>query len=148
MKTEMCSDQVLPAVRTRARARWMVVDDNEGVLELLASLLEALGVAEVQRCHSGTEALDAFARTPDQFQFVITDLDMPGMNGIELCRRMHALAPGLKIVLATGSSVANEAGARQCGFCGLLAKPFPAAALWRIVESVGVLAGAESNANN
>ena len=73
---------------------------------------------------------------------------MPGMNGIELCRRMHAVVPGLKIVLATGSSVANEAGARRCGFCGLLAKPFPAAALWRIVESAGLLGRSEACANN
>ena len=148
MKTELCFDQVSPATPTGAPARWMVVDDNEGVLELLASLLEALGVAEVQRCHSGTEALDTFAQTPDQFRFVITDLDMPGLNGLELCRRMRAMSPDLKIVLATGSSVANKAGARQCGFCGLLAKPFPAAALWRIVESAGVLDRAQCDANN
>ena len=148
MKTELMLDPTLAAAQNCARARWMVVDDNEGLLDFLASLLETLGVAEVQRCHSGAEALAAFSARPAAFQFVITDLDMPGMNGIELCRRLHAVSPGLKVALATGSSVANEAGARQCGFCGLLAKPFPAAALWRVVESAGVLGCADSCANN
>ncbi|TAL04033.1 MAG: response regulator, partial [Verrucomicrobia bacterium] len=71
--------------------------------------------------------------------FVITDFDMPGMNGIELCRRLHEVAPRLKIVLASGSGIANEAGARQCGFCGFLPKPFPAAELFRTIEAAGVL---------
>ena len=148
MKTEMHFDQPAAAAGTRtgtgARARWMVVDDNEGLLEFLAGLLETLGVAEVQRCHTGAEALAAFRASPNQFRFVITDLDMPGMNGIELCRQLHSLSPRLKVVLATGSSVANESGARQCGFFGLLPKPFAAAALWRIVESAGLLDRAES----
>lgn len=122
-----------------SRARWMVVDDNEGVLGLLGDLLEALGVAEVLRCRSAAEALAIFSAAPCRFQFVITDLEMPGMNGIELCRRLREIAPQLKVVLATGSGIANEAGARQCGFCGFLPKPFPAAELWRAIESAGVL---------
>lgn len=139
MKTEMSLGQSAVVSQPSTRARWMVVDDNETVLDFLAGLLETLGIADVQRCHSGAEALAAFNATPDQFQFVITDLDMPGMNGIELCRRLRAVAPGLKVVLATGSGFANDAGARQCGFCGLLAKPFPAAQLWRTIEAAGVL---------
>ena len=117
----------------------MVVDDNESLLNLLASQLEALGLADVERCRSGAEALAVFSATPETFQFVITDLNMPGMNGIELCRRLREVSPDLKIVLATGSGVADEAGAQEGGFCGLLIKPFPAAALWRVVESAGVL---------
>lgn len=117
-------------------------------MALLAKLLETLAVAEVQRCRDGTEALAAFTAAPDQFQVVITDLDMPGMSGIELCRRLHAVAPHLRIVLVTGSSVASEADARQSGFCGLLAKPFPAATLRRVLESVGLLNPAKPCLNN
>ena len=145
MKTEMQFNSKAIKTQTAPRARWMVVDDNEGVLDLLADLLEALGVADVQRFHSSAAALAAFKASPHQFQFVITDLDMPGMNGIELCRRLHAIAPRLKVVLATGSSDTSEAAARQSGFFGLLAKPFAADALWRMVESAGVLDRAESS---
>ena|ERR1051325_12003066 len=146
MKTEMLFDSMATETQTApARARWMVVDDNEGVLDFLASLLETLGVADVQRFHSGAEALAAFASSPDRFQFVITDLEMPGMNGIELCRRLHQVSPQVKVVLATGSAAANETGARACGFCGMLAKPFPAAELWRTMEAAGVLNPAARN---
>ena len=144
MKNEMTFEQAAKATAT-ARARWMVVDDDEGVLDFIASLLESLGVADVLRFQSGRDALAAFNAMPGQFQLVITDLDMPGMNGIELCRRLRAAAPELKVVLATGSVTANDAGARQCGFCGLLSKPFPAAELWRIMSAAGVLNPIASN---
>ena len=147
MKTELPFDPTATVTRHHSRACWMVVDDNDAVLNLVVSLLEALGVADVHRYRTAAEALAAFLAAPDRFQFVVTDLDMPGMNGIELCRRLHQVSPRLKVVLATGSSVVNEPGARQCGFCGLLAKPFPAAALWRIAESAGVLPSATANSS-
>ena len=54
---------ILPAHPT-PRACWMVVDDDEGVLHFLASLLESLGVAEVHRFQNGDEALAALHRAP------------------------------------------------------------------------------------
>lgn len=140
MKTEMLSDSISKTqTATTARARWMVVDDNDGVRDFLACVLEMRGMADIFSFGSAHEALAAFTATPDQFQLVITDLDMPGMNGIELCRRLRAMSPELKIVLATGNDAANVAGAQQCGFSGLLAKPFPAAEVWRMVEATGVI---------
>jgi CheY-like chemotaxis protein len=148
MKNEMSLD-LNPMESSRpTRARWMVVDDNHAVLDFLASLLESLGIAEVHRFENANEALAAFNAAPEQFQFVITDLEMPGMNGIELCRRLRAISPEVKIVLATGSAVANEAGARRCGFCGMLAKPFPAAALWRVMEAAAVTNTGSSSSKN
>lgn len=148
MKDEMSLKSNSTEASSSARARWMVVDDNHAVLDFLSSLLESLGVAEVYRFETANEALAAFTAAPSQFQFVITDLEMPGMNGIELCRRLHAVAPDVKIVLATGSAVANEEGVRRCGFCGLLAKPFPAAALWRVMEAASVTKSGSSNLSN
>ena len=139
MKTEMLPDSISKQERPVGRARWMVVDDDDSVRDFLACVLEMRGVADVSSFRSAGEALAAFSATPDQFQFVITDLDMPGMNGIELCRRLQAVSPQLKVVLATGNGAANEAGARLCGFAGLLAKPFPVAEIWRTVEAAGVL---------
>jgi len=139
MKSELPLDSIAKVKTSVGRARWMVVDDDDGVRNLLAAVLETRGVADVASFRSASEALAAFTAAPEQFQFVITDLNMPGMNGIELCRRLRALSPQLKIMLATGNVAANADGAKRCGFCGLIAKPFPTAELWRTVEACGVL---------
>jgi CheY-like chemotaxis protein len=59
---------------------------------------------------------------------------MPDMSGIELCRRLRALSPSLKILLSTGSDILSDDEAVQKGFCGLLRKPFPLAALQNALE--------------
>lgn len=123
------------------RARWMVVDDNDSVLQLLADFLEMFGVAEVCRFHSGIDALEAFAAAPADFQFVVTDLEMPGIDGVELCQRLRAMSPRLKILLATGSKNVTEIDAMRSGFCGLLPKPFPLPALREAVQAAGALNG-------
>jgi len=139
MKVEMPFAPISKMETIAPHARWMVVDDDDGVRGFLASVLQMRGGAAIAQFRSAAEALAAFAAMPNQFQFVITDLEMPGMNGIELCRRLHELSPNLKVLLATGNGTANEAGARQSGFCGLLSKPFPASELWRTVEAAGVI---------
>lgn len=138
MKNERLPEEIAAPVHSARQARWMVVDDDDGVRDFVTRVLEMRGGAEVTPFRCPQEALTAFSATPDQFQFVITDLDMPGMDGIELCRQLRALSPGLKVVLATGNSAPDEASARQCGFFGLLAKPFPATAVWGLLEAAGV----------
>jgi CheY-like chemotaxis protein len=128
MKIESPASQPAPQ-------RCLVVDDDEILREFMATLLEMTGHIEVTRFASATEALPVFAATPGRFDFILTDFEMPVMNGVEFCHRVLALAPGTKILLVTGSPDINEGTARAAGFCGLLRKPFPATALWRILEA-------------
>lgn len=122
-------------IRTR-KARWMVVDDNTDVLDSVTMLLESLGRAEVYSFRSGEEALNCFALSPDEYQLVITDFGLPGLNGPELCRRMRELSPSVKIILSTGSTITPEEFAKKTGFDGVLQKPYTADELWRVVRSV------------
>jgi CheY-like chemotaxis protein len=115
--------------------RWMVVDDNKDILTLVTFLLKELGQAEICSFNSPREALDAFCAAPESFQFVLTDLDMPGMNGLDLCRQLLDRSPGLKILLSTGSTNMSEAEARELGFCGLVPKPYPVATLLEAVKA-------------
>jgi CheY-like chemotaxis protein len=126
-------------------ARWMVVDDTECVLEVTAALLERAGRAEIVRCHSGAEALAAFAAHAGTFALVVTDLDMPEMNGIELCRHLRALAPELPVLLATGSAAMTKDEAHDLGFCGLLAKPFLFGTLLAALKAAGIRTGQPDN---
>ncbi len=123
---------------TTENSRWMIVDDDQKILALLAAVLKNLTRAEVE-CHaSPASALAAFAARPGKYELIITDFDMPGMDGVELCRRVHDIAPGQEIFLATGSGVFTEDAACQAGFGALLNKPFPVSALQAALNGAGL----------
>jgi CheY-like chemotaxis protein len=111
------------------KSRWLLVDDNADILRVLAAVVKTITDAEIETFCSPVEALAAFAAAPDKYELVITDYEMPGMDGVELCRRLRALIPAQMIFLATGSGFITEAGAQQAGFGALLSKPFPFAVL-------------------
>jgi two-component system cell cycle sensor histidine kinase/response regulator CckA len=116
-------------MKNETSARWMVVDDDTETLDTVAQLLAAVSDAEICSFPSPWQALDAFAAAPNSFQLVVTDFEMPGMNGIDFQRHVLAVAPTAKVLLATGSGRFTEESARQKGFCGLLCKPFSIGAL-------------------
>ena len=120
------------------KSRWMLVDDNTEILSLLTALVESLTDAEVECHNSAQSALSAFAAAPGRYELVITDYEMPGVDGVELCRQMIALSPTQKILLATGSGFFTEAVARHAGFTGLLAKPFPIETLRETLDKAGI----------
>lgn len=76
-----------------------VVDDDRSVLRSLECLLESADHA-VRLFASGAELLDS-GRLPE-IDCLISDIDMPGMDGFELLRLVHAARPGLPTILITG----------------------------------------------
>lgn len=82
-------------------ARILLADDDTTTLDLVGRTLEADG-HEVIRCVDGQEALQRFSAAPESFNLLITDLDMPGINGIELASRAAAAAPQLRILVMSG----------------------------------------------
>jgi CheY-like chemotaxis protein len=111
------------------KSHWMLVDDNEDILLMMSAVLGNLTGATIKCFNTPQSALAAFAKAPDQYELVITDFEMPGMDGVELCRHIRALTPTQKIFLATGSGFFTDDAARHAGFCALLNKPFPLSAL-------------------
>jgi DNA-binding NtrC family response regulator len=102
--------------------RVLIVDDEPSLLLTLAANVELEGF-EVDTASTGDEALEKFAAQP--FDIVLTDIRMPGMNGVELFRRVRALDPNLPVVLMTGYAIEglmNEA--IQEGAFAVLPKPF------------------------
>jgi DNA-binding NtrC family response regulator len=118
-----------------SRAPWMIVDDNEDMLLLMREIAARFSGAEILCFNSPQAALAAFEAAPESFDLVITDFEMPSMNGVELRRRFHAISPAVKILLATGSSLVIADTAAHEGFCGLLQKPFMFAAMQHALES-------------
>ncbi len=81
----------------------LVVDDDCDTGRALGRALERLGYAVTVAC-SGPEALDAYG-DGGLFSLVITDFDMPGMNGLELSSALQSVTPGLPVILITGFDI-------------------------------------------
>lgn len=116
--------------------RWMLVDDDEGALAFMRTFVSKLGVTEIECYTNAEDALAAFEASPESFELVITDFQMPGMDGVELARRILNLAPNIKILLTTGSNLFNDEVAAREGFSGFLKKPFQFTALQCALEAI------------
>jgi CheY-like chemotaxis protein len=115
--------------------RWLVVDDNPDVAHLLGMVLKALGLADVEEF---TSAENALARTQfADFDVLVTDRDMPGIDGLELARQVHARAPQTKILLV--SAHIDDLSADELtrsGISAALAKPFTLSRLEAVLRSL------------
>ena len=101
----------------------LIVDDDRYNLEQVRSIFEHEGV-EVHCAASGEEALWKMAER--SFTLMITDLNMPGMNGFELARAARTIAPQMPIVMSTGDiSPDIPRLAMEAGIDLVVGKPFP-----------------------
>ena len=103
--------------------RVLVVDDAPDVSEMLATILRYSGY-EVSTATSATEALDLARR--EQFDVVVSDIGMPGMNGYQLAEALRAFPAfsSVPLVAVTGFDMySDREKARAAGFDAFLAKP-------------------------
>jgi len=105
-------------------ARILVVDDEETVRAFLARALSKLGY-EVLAFPDGAAFLEHHAAHPGEADLVILDLTMPTLGGEETFRRLQAIDPEARVLIASGHSRQAAAGALlEAGARGFLAKPF------------------------
>lgn len=112
----------LPPVPGGGSARCLVVDDDALVRRTLAKVLKAQGM-EVFEAGSASEALDLLAgRGP--VPLVVTDIYMPGMNGIALLQEIRHRWPDTAVVIITGvAEVGSAVESLQLGALDYLSKP-------------------------
>ncbi len=77
----------------------LIVDDWPDVVQALEKYFQLIGGYEVMTAMSGEEAL-AYKTKPD---LLLTDIDMPGMNGLTLAEKLRERYPGLPVIFLTGS---------------------------------------------
>jgi CheY-like chemotaxis protein len=102
--------------------RVLVVDDDPIVVELLSAFLDTKGYA-VQTSANGHQALEIIER--QEFDLVVSDIEMAGVNGFELLRHTRVNYPRIGIVLMTGYEESHPLSvALRAGADGYLSKPF------------------------
>ena len=118
---------------TDTPSRVLVVDDDPTVSEVVARYLERDGYA-VETVADGRTALDrALADPPD---LVVLDLMLPGIDGLEVCRRLRALAPVPIVILTARGQESDRIVGLDLGADDYVAKPFSTKELVARVRAV------------
>jgi two-component system, OmpR family, KDP operon response regulator KdpE len=105
----------------------LIVDDDALLRKALRTSLRPSGFA-VEEARSGDEALAMVERR--LFDLVLLDINMPGISGIEACRRVRAISPRIGIIMITvRDSDDDKIRALDAGADDYLAKPFKVAEL-------------------
>jgi len=110
--------------RKSAVARLLVVDDDPLVLETMVLLMEAEGHAVVS-AKNGAEAIEKLRQGP-KVDLLVTDLSMPGMDGLELVQEIRRFQPGLQAIIVTGfatDALDSALSGKLSGGVTLLRKP-------------------------
>lgn len=125
----------------KARPRILVVDDEASIREVLSKTL-ALAEYDVDIANDGQSALERLRAA--EYDLLITDLKMPGVDGLTVIREVRRSNPDMPIIIVTGYSTESSAiEAINLGVSGYLTKPFRvprilAAAAKALGEQVGV----------
>ena len=112
------------------------VDDSSTMRRMVSFTLKSAGYEVIEAC-DGAEALTVLRSRP--VDLVISDINMPNLNGIELTRRLRALPSYARtpiILLTTESDPAKKAEGRAAGATGWIVKPFSQDQLLAVVAKV------------
>jgi PAS domain S-box-containing protein len=113
--------------------RILLVDDNDGVRETTAALLEDFG-HEVTRAGDGPSMLELLKAQDAAFDLIITDYAMPLMSGGEAMMQARALKPGIPAIIVSGYAD-SEAIDKKPADVAILKKPFTATELRRAIQA-------------
>jgi len=102
----------------------LLVDDDAGLLEVLPQTIEYhLAQVRVTACDSAEAALRHIHS--GQYDLIITDLNMPGMKGLEFTRHVKALCPDTAVLIITAHGDGDvQREAERAGADGFIRKPF------------------------
>jgi signal transduction histidine kinase len=110
----------------------LVVDDNEGLMPALVDAFGAQGY-RAEGAQSASQALEKLEQAA--FDVLLTDLVMPGMDGVGLLERVRARFPEMVVILMTGlGTVESAVRALKGGAADYVAKPFHLHEIFHVVE--------------
>jgi PAS domain S-box-containing protein len=124
-----------PISRTSGRGAVLLVDDDDDVRDIAREALERKGYT-VLAARDGVECLRIFAAEQARIRAILLDLNMPGMRGEEILRRLRASAPEVPVLITSGYAPSHIEGAT-----GILHKPYR---LRELTEAVDKMTSSDS----
>ena len=118
-----------------AKQRVLVIDNEEGICRMVEAVLADAGY-KVTTCTRSFEAMEKFL--PESWDLVITDVKMPGMNGLEVLQKVKEKDPAVPVVMITAyATVEMSIQALRRGAYDMLTKPFePEELLYRVKNAL------------
>jgi CheY-like chemotaxis protein len=111
----------------------LVVDNEEDQRRLMSDILTEFGYS-VKTVSSAEAALKGM--NSENYQLIITDLIMPGMDGTELCERIKSIRPDVKVYAISGHiDLYDDNKLERLGFDGIIQKPVSMNALKETIDS-------------
>lgn len=111
----------------------MIVEDDTDMLDVISGIFQDTG-AKVLTATNGKEAFELLLHS--KIDFVLSDVQMPIMNGTDLLKKIRIRNPEIPIVLlATGQSSLTPESAKELGAADLIHKPFKMNEITKLVQS-------------
>ncbi len=118
---------------TNSRARILVVDDDEDLLCLLKDALKSQGYI-VDMANNGFSAFERLKKS--EFDLLLTDINMPNMNGLELLEKINAESINITpIIMSSMFSNKLRSDAKERGAMVCLDKPFSLGSLFSVIKN-------------
>lgn len=120
--------------------KFLVVEDHEFQRRALVRILRTLGAEAVHRAEDGRSAFKVLSDPDRPIDIIISDLSMPGMDGMEFVRHLSESGSRVSLILTSAlepnllASIANMARAYKVNLLGVMSKPPSAVKLVRLVE--------------
>jgi len=111
----------------------LVVDDNNVLLIVVSKMLSLLGY-EVSSADSGENGLNVFRKS--NFEIVLSDYDMPGMDGVAFACSVKKCSPRTPVVIMTGSGRESVFSRKSTAVDEVISKPFTLAEIDETIQNV------------
>ena len=110
--------------RDQGPGRLLVIDDEEILAKTVTAILRKDGF-ETVACTDSREGIERYRQSPGEFDMVLLDMIMPGMNGPEVFHALKEINPAVAVLLMSGATANHEVQELvDAGAHGFLAKPF------------------------
>jgi len=121
------------------KTKFLIVDDFSTMRRIVRNLLKELGYTNADEAEDGAVALQKLESMPSEYNFVVSDWNMPNMDGLVLLQRIRS-SPQLKhlpvLMITAEAKKENIIAAAQAGASGYIVKPFTAATLAEKMDKI------------